>query len=144
MLKRNFATNAEPVPMPRKQYPVVKPFNEQEKLTATLLRGKRQRGSGCGSKHKGDVKSDLFLVENKLTGKLSISVKKQWMDKITREADAIGRIPMVVFGFEDGGDWATLPLSKMSLISKLMLAVEAGDLESAKECLTLLKIKLPL
>ena len=132
------------VARPVLKQPVLKPFVDQEKLTAAAMQGKRQRGSGSGPTHKGDVKADRFLIENKITSHNSLAVKYEWLEKITREARAVGKVPMLGFGFaiQSAGysigaelDWAAIPFSKMSVINQLLLYVAAGEMEKAQECL---------
>ena len=97
----------------------------QEKRVAKVLGGKRQPGSGSSPYAKGDViqKSteghslDKFLIECKQTKHKSLSIKGEWLTKISREALAAGKEPALQFeikGNEDTfveGDWIAVPLS---------------------------------
>lgn len=69
------------------------------------------------SGRKGDVSTDLILVEAKTTDKASISIKQAHLIKITREAnDHVPRkSPMMVISFPvmpDGvsEDWVMVPI----------------------------------
>lgn len=89
----------------------------QENRVATKLGGKRQRGSGSSDYAKGDVKTERFLIECKQTEKKSLSVKGEWLSKITREAMAAGKTPALsieIKGIEDRiaeRDWVAIPMS---------------------------------
>lgn len=97
----------------------------QEKRIAKALGGKRQPGSGSSPYAKGDViqKSPAghsltkFLIECKQTKHKSLSIKGEWLTKISREAMAAGKEPALQFeikGNEDTfveGDWIAVPLS---------------------------------
>lgn len=48
-------------------------------------------------------------MESKYTTKKSIRVTRETLDKISREARAEGRLPMLVLGFEDGERWFAVP-----------------------------------
>lgn len=57
-----------------------------------------------------------FLVENKATEHRSISIKLDWLDKISREAREEGKAPALSFQFVDkqghsvrGGRWVMIP-----------------------------------
>ena len=97
----------------------------QERRVARALSGRRQPGSGSSMYAKGDVKQrsseafDLnrFLIECKQTKNASLSVKAEWLSKITQEAMAAGLEPALQFdikGQKDGfveRDWIAVPLS---------------------------------
>lgn len=96
----------------------------QEARVARMVRGRRQPGSGCGSR-KGDVDMptgaefalDRFLIECKGTGKASLSVKGAWLEKITREAMAEGKEPALhleIMGVDPSiaeREWVVVPQS---------------------------------
>ena len=74
--------------------------------TATAIGGKVVAGSGSGI-HKGDVDAAVNRsprnwvpkIEEKFTDKQSISLKLDWIAKITDEALAAGRQPVVLLRF---------------------------------------------
>jgi hypothetical protein len=76
---------------------------KQETRLAKTLGGKRQLNSGATPFQKGDVVTELFAIEAKtsMTPKQSISIRKEWIDKIRREAFAMGK-PYSVVAFDFG------------------------------------------
>lgn len=111
------------------------PWKNQEKRAAKAISGRNTRGSGCG-RDKGDAKSDLFLVECKSTQKESLSIKRAWLEKITREAGS--KIPALYFGFDRGAgdvglDWVAFPAKEFKGIQDILSAVIAGDLDTATD-----------
>ena len=55
--------------------------------------------SGAIEGHKSDGYSDTFRAEAKSTIHRSISLKKSWLDKITREALETNRTPILTVSF---------------------------------------------
>ena len=92
----------------------------QEARTAKAINGQRTPGSGAFAGHKGDVISDDFLVECKMTVKKSISLKSAWLAKIYREAVEKGKYPALHITVEESGqDWIAVPLTVFeSLLDK--------------------------
>ncbi len=110
---------------------------EAEKRGAERLGGRPTPGSGCGNVKgdhrvdafmkgdhrvdafmKGDHHVDAFKVEVKSTQRASISLKHEWLLKITEEAHGIGREPalQILFTRGDGtpvqaGAWVAVPES---------------------------------
>ena len=98
---------------------------DQEESVARSLKGKRQAGSGSSIYAKGDVLQrtngshdlDRFLVECKQTVHASLSVKGEWLAKITKEAMAAGKEPALAIeikGHEDPvleAHWVAIPMS---------------------------------
>ena len=76
----------------------------QESRVAKNLKGKRQANSGATPFFKGDVVTDQFCIECKtaMTEKQSMSIKRDWIDKIKEEAFAIGK-PYWAVAFNFGG-----------------------------------------
>ena len=92
-----------------------------EKKTAKRLGGQARAGSGAIEGYKGDITLDDYLVENKTTVNKSISLKQEWLDKISREARAEGRIPALAIQFVDQagnsaqhGRWVMIPENDFS------------------------------
>lgn len=63
-------------------------------------------------------RSDLrpFLIENKSTVKESLSIKREWLRKITIEANTTGKAPALAIQFTDAdgvpkrsGKWIAIP-----------------------------------
>lgn len=95
----------------------------QEDRIASRMGGKRVRGSGASDYSKGDVRDVQgvggveFLVECKLTKHASISVKWNWLKKITDEAQAAQCEPALCIEIKGGEDdprvdrdWICIPV----------------------------------
>ena len=98
----------------RKQVP--KHGQKAEKRTAKRIGGEARAGSGSIEGFKGDITFGRFLVENKATIHRSLSVKLDWLDKISREARDEGRTPALSLQFVDSngvpvrhGRWVMVP-----------------------------------
>lgn len=77
---------------------IMKASRKQEDRTAKTYRGSRQPGSGAGWARKNDVRSDSFLIENKLTQNTkSYSVKVTDLKELTTRAILEDRIPVLQF-----------------------------------------------
>ena len=93
-----------------------------EKHTAEIFHGRTTPGSGAKPFHKGDVKSDHFMVECKLTDNKSMTFKTEWLKKIYLEAFTRNRFPAVHLQFNDIVDdvveknWVMIPESVMKMI----------------------------
>lgn len=77
--------------------------DKHEKKVARLMGGKVTVGSG-NQMDKGDVKTDEFRVECKTTKAASFSLREEILCKITDEALATDRLPMVNIQFEATGN----------------------------------------
>lgn len=80
--------------------------NNQEKQVARNLNGKKQPNSGATNFRKGDVELKYFLLDCKTVTapKKSVSIKKEWIDKIRQEAFAMGKSSSAIcFNFEPNG-----------------------------------------
>lgn len=78
--------------------------NRQEKAVAKVTKGKQVANSGATTFQKGDVNTDLFLLECKTcaTEKKSFSIKKEWFAKNEEEAFAMDKpYNAIVFDFGD-------------------------------------------
>ena len=91
---------------------------QEERVAQSVARGKRVTGSGRSMYAKGDVKTGEFLIECKFTDKASLSIKGEWLKKITAEAHAIGKDPALAIqinGVDARGlmeaDWVAIPMS---------------------------------
>lgn len=79
--------------------------NRQEKHIAKTLGGKQTANSGATAFSKGDVRTDLFLIEAKTctSEKQSFSIKKEWLKKNDEEAFAMNKpYSALAFDFGDG------------------------------------------
>lgn len=77
-----------------------------EKRVAASIGGRTQPGSGAFDSHKGDAlrtggKFPTLVECKRTTGHASLSVKAEWLGKITREALAKGRYPGFSFEFDE-------------------------------------------
>lgn len=69
---------------------------QEKRLEAKHAGGQRSAASGAFWSRKGDVRTDMFLIEAKATAKKSMSIKKEWLEKIRREAIMESRMPLLV------------------------------------------------
>ena len=79
--------------------------SKQEKIVAKSLQGRVQPNSGATPFMKGDVVTDNWLVECKtqLTNKKSITIKKEWLDKLEEERFAMRKqYKALAFNFGPG------------------------------------------
>ena len=88
------------------------------KLTGEVF--KRVPGSGAIPGMPGDVEGPLDLIQNKYSserttqGDKSIRIKKADLLKITRQAEAKGKKPSLVFAFNgDRQLWAIVPIERI-------------------------------
>lgn len=82
--------------------------NRQEKKVATAVKGRKTANSGATPFSKGDVVTELFLLEckTKTSPSNSMTVKKEWIDKNAEEAFAMNRpYSAVVLDFGDGTNY---------------------------------------
>jgi len=93
----------------------------QEERVARQTGGKRQRASGATIYEKGDVDTKgAFLVECKKTQRQSISVKWEWLTKISLEAEQVQKHPALAIEIQGGRrdsrtfgcerDWVCIPM----------------------------------
>ena len=78
---------------------------KQETKVAKAVGGKRTANSGATTFSKGDVTTDLFLIECKTCTepRKSFTLKKEWFDKNKEEAFAMHKdYSAIVFDFGDG------------------------------------------
>lgn len=76
----------------------------QENNVAKSLKGKRQPNSGATHFFKGDVVTEDFCIECKTatTEKESMSIKRDWIEKLKEETFAVGKSYWAV-AFNFGG-----------------------------------------
>lgn len=99
----------------------------QESRVAKKLNGKRQPNSGATAFMKGDVKTNQFCIECKtaMTEKQSMSIKRDWIDKIKEEAFAMGKpYWAVAFNFGGLGDLENFYIIDESLFKQLQTYLE--------------------
>lgn len=66
-----------------------------EERLAKATGGRRVPASGAFWSQKGDVRSADLLIEHKWTGKLSLTLKAQVLEKVMTEAVLEGRTPVL-------------------------------------------------
>lgn len=79
--------------------------DRQEKHIAKAVSGRQTANSGATAFSKGDVVTDMFLIEAKTctTEKQSFSIKKEWLEKNEEERFAMGKdYSALAFDFGDG------------------------------------------
>ena len=76
---------------------------KQEKHIAETFDGHRSKNSGATMFDKSDVSLDEFLIEckTKTTDSESITIKKEWLDKLSEEALFMGK-PKEALAFSFG------------------------------------------
>ena len=68
---------------------------KHEKRLEKVAGGKRNAASGAFWSRKGDVRTDDLLIEHKWTGKKSVTIKSDVLEKITKEAILDSRTPVL-------------------------------------------------
>ena len=97
---------------------------KSERKTAKRLGGITRPGSGAVAGAKGDILLPDYLVENKSTEHKSISLKLDWLEKISLEAREEGKVPALSIQFVDKagnskkrGRWVLIPEDEFDGIS---------------------------
>ena len=95
--------------------------NRQEKQVAKAIKGKQTANSGATTFFKGDVTTDLFLIECKTVTaeKQSVGIKKEWLDKNKEEAFAM-RKPYNALAFNFGPNCPNYYVIDEALFKKLI------------------------
>ena len=94
---------------------------KHEERIAEKLGGKRLPASGAlrpsyrkAETECGDITSKDFFIEHKRTVKQSISIKKDWLSKVTDGANRHQKEPALVVTFEEKmkppEDWVMIPM----------------------------------
>ena len=87
---------------------------QEQRITKSLQEikeeAKQTMNSGAIWFDKSDVVSKNFRVEakTKIKPSKSITIKKEWLDKIEKEAFLTGKTPALAFSFGDGKDYFIL------------------------------------
>ena len=68
---------------------------KHEKRLEKVAGGKRNAASGAFWSRKGDVRTDDLLIEHKWTGKKSVTIRSDVLEKITKEAILDSRTPVL-------------------------------------------------
>lgn len=97
--------------------------SKQEKSVARATGGIVQPNSGATDFRKGDVSAGDFLIECKTKEKpsKSITLKKEWFDKLRDEALFEGKPHVALaFSFGDGESWYAVSQDVFNLIQELV------------------------
>lgn len=92
---------------------------KQEKRVAKNLGGRVNANSGATGFYKGDVSTKNVLVECKTATKevKSISIKKEWLEKLNEERFAMGKShSALAFDFGDGKDYYIIDKNLMNML----------------------------
>lgn len=125
----------------RAQAPARKGWDEQERASASLIPGgERVRGSGCSRlpSRKSDVSGTWLRNEDKTTGKATIRIARQDVEKIKVEALANRQRPSLTLGFDAHGalqreDWMAFPAPLAGLLLSVVDAIIKDDVDEARE-----------
>ena len=92
---------------------------KSERKIAKKLGAKLTPNSGAVQSAKGDMHLGDFKIEAKSTQTGTLSLKRDWLLKISGEALADGKIPALSLAFTNAGgvswpdgEWIAIPLSK--------------------------------
>lgn len=111
-------------------YGKVQKSKKHENRVARELGGKRLPRSGANRWSKwdkatanGDIAVPEIHVEHKRTEKDSMSLKREWLEKVTIGSRAQAKEPAMVLTFEDATsfpqDWALIPLDMLKQLLAL-------------------------
>jgi hypothetical protein len=88
--------------------------NQEMRITRSFRQiredAKRMMASGAMWFAKSDIVTKLFRIEAKTKAKpsASMTLKKEWFDKIRREAFETGKIGILAFSFGDSEDYLAI------------------------------------
>lgn len=90
---------------------------QSEKSVAKKLGGSLTPASGAGQS-KGDIQLGDFMLECKSTKTDTLSIRRDWLQKVFREALSAGKTPALSLAFTDDtgkskqhSEWVCVPLS---------------------------------
>ena len=101
----------------------------QEDRVAKAIGGKVNANSGATGFYKGDVRTKYFLVECKTSIKpvKSISIKKDWIDKLQEEKFSMGKNRIAIgFDFGDGEDYFIIDKRSFQEYNRMLEGNEDG------------------
>lgn len=93
--------------------------SKQEKRVAKDIGGRVTSNSGATRFYKGDINLDNMLIEckTKTSPSKSVSIKKEWLDKLKEERFAMGKsYSAIAFDFGDGEDYFIIDKKLMQLL----------------------------
>lgn len=99
---------------------------KSEKRLAVHVGARLTPASGAVDGHKSDMYTPEYRLEAKSTQNASMSIKLEWLVKITEEALNTNKVPALTVSFTDGvgrprrfGDWVMIPLSHYEEIKSI-------------------------
>lgn len=101
---------------------------KQEDAIAKKLGGTRVKNSGATAWEKGDVQLDKWLIEakTKMTSSASISIQKEWLEKLAHEALFMGK-PHSALLFNFGPDQPNYAIINEELFETLLNTIDNGE-----------------
>lgn len=97
-----------------------------EKRVAVHVGARLTPASGAVQGHKSDMYTPEYRIEAKSTQNASMSLKLEWLVKITEEALNTNKVPVLTVSFTDSvgrprrfGDWVMIPLSHYEEIKSI-------------------------
>ena len=88
-------------------------WKKQERKTARRYGGRTSPGSGNKWGWRGDVKTDIFLIDDKTTDKKSFSIPQKMWEKIRSEALKEQRRPALKITFANGTSFVCIDESDL-------------------------------
>lgn len=119
--------------------------DQEDRAALAVPGGRRTPGSGSSWRpsRRSDIVGERWRAQSKTTSKPSIRVVRDDLATITREARETGRLPALVFGFDDGGagreDWVAFPIGDAQALMQIAVALEAGDVDGARRAAAALR-----
>lgn len=110
-----------------------KEAQKREVKLAKELGGRATPNSGATDAAKGDISFDKYLLDDKFTNKPAYSVTVPTLSKITREAYAVGKDPLLSINIRKGiangypDTWILVPISEIQLESQKTTEVVANS-----------------
>ena len=104
--------------------------NKQETAVAKAISGKKTANSGATAYDKGDVTTDKVLIEckTKTTASKSISIQKEWLEKL-REESIFMKKPHYALFFNFGPDESNYVIIPETLYQQLLEKINNGEIE---------------
>lgn len=103
--------------------------DKQEKHVAKAVGGKQTANSGATAFSKGDVRTDLFLIECKtvVNSRNSITVQRDWIRKNEDEAFAMGKLySAVAISFDNTEQFYIIDEKLFKHLVEVLQAEELG------------------
>ena len=104
--------------------------DKQEKAVAKAIGGKQTANSGATVHQKGDVSTDKILVEckTKTTESKSISIQKEWLEKLRSESIYMKK-PYYALFFNFGPDESNYVIIPENLYTQIVEKLNNGEFD---------------